>query len=69
MAKVTNETLIADVLKLNQGTATILLRHGMNCVNCPGAQRETLEDAAGTHGMDVENLVEELNLFLTSENS
>jgi len=66
MAKVTNETLIADVLKINQDIAPILLRHGMNCVNCPGAQRETLEDAAGTHGMDVESLVEEINLFLST---
>jgi hybrid cluster-associated redox disulfide protein len=34
---------------------------GMGCVGCPSAQMETLEEAAAVHGMNLDNLLAELN--------
>jgi len=37
------------------------MAHGMGCVGCPGAQMETLEEAAAVHGMNLEHLLAALN--------
>ena len=34
---------------------------GMHCLGCPASQMETLEEACGVHGIDVEEVVEKLN--------
>ena len=39
---------------------------GMHCLGCPGAQAETLEEAAMVHGLDGELLVEKINAFLAA---
>ena len=67
MAKATKEMVISDVLQLGDGVVPILRRAGMNCVGCPSARNETLEQAAVVHGMDVEGLVEEINLYLDTQ--
>jgi hybrid cluster-associated redox disulfide protein len=69
MAKVTKDTLIGDMLRLDAGIAPILMRAGMHCVGCPSAQGETLEEAAVVHGMESEGLLEEINLFLSQKSA
>lgn len=66
MAKVTKDMLIGDILKKDtgRGIAEILMRAGMNCVGCPSAARETLEQAGMVHNMDTDELIEEINLYL-----
>jgi len=66
MAKANKDMLIGDLLRLNEGIAPILMRAGMNCVGCPSARGESLEQACEVHGMEVDNIVEEINLFLQS---
>lgn len=66
MAKVTPETIIADVLKLNKGTIPIFLNNGMHCLGCPSSSGESIEDACAIHGIDAEKLVKELNEYLES---
>ena len=64
MATVTKEMLIKEVLQVDRQLATILLNHGMRCVGCPSAASETLEQAAATHGIDADELMEEMNTYL-----
>lgn len=59
--KITEKTIIADILKINPNAPEILMRNGMGCIGCPSAQMEMLEDAALIHGLDIEKLLEELN--------
>jgi len=66
MKKVTKDMIIADILQIESGIAQILLRAGMNCVGCPAASGETLEEAGITHGIDVDSMVEEINKHLES---
>ena len=67
MAKAVKEMLIGDLLRLSEGIAPILLRAGMNCVGCPSARAESLEQACEVHGMEPEGLLEEINLLLETE--
>ncbi|QEK11648.1 DUF1858 domain-containing protein [Crassaminicella thermophila] len=59
--KITKDTLISDVLKMNPKAAEILIEFGMGCLGCPSSQMESLEQAAEIHGIDLEKLLEELN--------
>ncbi|MCT4594974.1 MAG: DUF1858 domain-containing protein [Anaeromicrobium sp.] len=59
--KITKDSVIAEVLKVNNNAANILMSFGMGCLGCPSSQMETLEQAAEIHGIDLEKLLEELN--------
>ncbi|MCL2740496.1 MAG: DUF1858 domain-containing protein [Oscillospiraceae bacterium] len=67
MAIVTKEMIIADVLKIDEGTGAIFLGKGMRCIHCPSAAGESIEDACAVHGMDVDELVGELNAYIGSQ--
>ena len=67
MAKVTGDMLIKDILQVDRELAVILLNHGMRCVGCPSAASETLEEAAVSHGFNPDELIEEMNVFLSTK--
>lgn len=67
MAMVTKDMIIADILKLDRGTVPILLNSGMHCLGCPSSSGESLEDACAIHGIDADQLVEELNKYLATK--
>lgn len=67
MAKVTKDTLIGELLRMDMGIAQILFECGMHCPGCPSAQMETLEEAAFVHGFDAELLVEKINAYLAAK--
>ena len=52
---------IGELLEKYPEKAEILLNAGMHCLGCPASQEETLEEACMVHGIDVEELVENLN--------
>ena len=52
---------IAEALKLKPAIAGVLMGKGMHCLGCVIAQGETIEQAAEVHGLDVEELMQELN--------
>ncbi len=54
-------TKIGELLEMAPEKADILLQAGMHCLGCPASQAETLEEACDVHGIDVEELVKELN--------
>ncbi|MBD3372441.1 MAG: disulfide oxidoreductase [Candidatus Coatesbacteria bacterium] len=58
----TAATLVADVLKGPPGPAGVLKRHAdADCTNCPAAAEATLELYALLHGLELEELLAELN--------
>ena len=64
MAKVTKDTMIGDLLQIDQNVAPLLLNIGMHCLGCPSSQMETIEEAAMVHGIDPDDLVVEINTFI-----
>ncbi len=54
-------TKIGDLLEQYPDKADILLEAGMHCLGCPASQAETLEEACAVHGIDVDELVKQLN--------
>lgn len=52
---------IGELLEKYPEKAQILGAAGMGCLGCPAAQAESIEEACQVHGIDVEELMAELN--------
>ena len=59
--KIEKTTKIGELLEAFPEKSEILLAAGMHCLGCPASQAETLEEACMVHGIDVEELLVELN--------
>lgn len=52
---------IGELLEKYPEKTNTLLDAGMHCIGCPASLNETLEEACLVHGIDVDELVKELN--------
>lgn len=66
MAKVNKDMMILDVLQFGnqEEVAKVLFSYGMHCLGCAIARHETIADAAATHQVDVNELVDAINKVL-----
>lgn len=64
---ISKDMTIAEIIQTDQNIIPILLDSGMHCVGCPSAQGESLEEACMVHGIEVEDLVEQINSYLSAE--
>ena len=55
--KFDKDMLIGDLLE----QAPEKLEAGMHCLSCPASQMESLAEACEVHGIDVDELLDELN--------
>ena len=62
--KVTENMLLSEILEADPDPTEVLLRHGLNCLGCPGARSENLKEAAEGHGIDLKKLIDDLNDFM-----
>ena len=61
MKKITKEMTFAELIEYDSKTAMKLAQNGLFCGGCPMAQFETIENGAAAHGIDVDELLKELN--------
>ena len=67
---ISKDMLIGEILAVDIGIAKFLLEMGMHCLGCPSARGESLEQACEVHGVDVDELIVQINEYLSlSENS
>ena len=59
--EINKDMTIGELLEKAPEKAQILLDAGMHCLGCPASQAETLEEACEVHGIEVEDLLNELN--------
>ena len=55
------DTLIGDIIDQDPEKINVLIEAGMHCIGCPASQMETIEQACEVHGIDVNDVLEELN--------
>ena len=67
MASITKDTIIGEILDMDQTTAPFFLEMGMHCLGCPSSRGETVEQACMVHGVDVDALVKKLNEHLANK--
>ena len=61
MEEITKDMKISEILALNELIAPYLMQNGMGCVSCAASHAESLEEACEAHGIDVDDLTEDLN--------
>ncbi len=59
--EINKEMTIGELLEKVPEKAEILLNAGMHCLGCPASQAESIEEACEVHGIDVEELMKQLN--------
>lgn len=55
------KTTITDIVETYPETFEVFMSHGMHCIGCMAAEFETVEEGANAHGIDVEELMKDLN--------
>lgn len=65
MARTVNkDMLMGKLVRMDPVIVEVLLREGMHCIGCSSSQMETLEQACMVHGLDVDEVVEDINMVL-----
>ncbi|HOV69561.1 MAG TPA: DUF1858 domain-containing protein [Clostridia bacterium] len=59
---------ISDILEKDRALAEVFLRHGLFCIGCPAASQETVEEACISHGVDADDLINDINEFIKNKN-
>ena len=57
---ITKDTIIADILKEAPHAVPLFQSVGMNCLGCAMASGETLGEACSAHGVNPEDLLNQL---------
>lgn len=61
MAKISKEMTFHQVMRMHPDVLKVLAKFQLGCVGCMGAQQESLEKGAQAHGLDIDELLQELN--------
>ena len=59
--KITKDMTFHQVLQLSPEVAKVLGKFNLGCIGCMGAINETLEQGAIAHGLDVNDILTDLN--------
>lgn len=65
--QITKDTIIGDILDIDNTTAPIFFSIGMHCLGCPASRGETIEQACMVHGVDPDELVKKLNEHISAK--
>ena len=66
-ANIKKTMTFAEILEKNPEVAETLMNKGMHCIGCPMSVQETLEQGALAHGLNVDELVKEINETLNKK--
>lgn len=58
---ITKDWSITDIVEKYPETAEILMNYGMHCFGCMAARFENIEQGALAHGINVDELMKDLN--------
>ena len=65
--QVTRETIIGDILDMDQTTAPYFMEIGMHCLGCPASRGESIAEACMVHGTNADELVAKINAHLAKK--
>lgn len=66
--EITKQTTMGDMLDYDGGIALILMQSGMHCVGCPSSIGESLEEACMVHGINCDEVLEQIKSYLATRN-
>ncbi|MCD6288701.1 MAG: DUF1858 domain-containing protein [Candidatus Hydrogenedentes bacterium] len=67
--KVTKKTTIQKALQIHPAVTQVFKKLELRCIGCGGAAAETLELCARTHGIDPDELVDQINRAISEKSN
>jgi len=67
MGKITKDMTVMDVVNKYPQSIKVFFEHGLFCIGCNAAYRETVEQGAAAHGINADELITKLNQALPKE--
>lgn len=64
---ITKETTMGELLSIDRGVAVVLMNAGMHCIGCPSSIGESLEEACMVHGIEVDELLKNINEYFANK--
>jgi hybrid cluster-associated redox disulfide protein len=64
--RITKNMIIEEVVQQFPETVQVFSRYGVVCVGCSAAQYDNIEQGAVLHGLDADQLVQELNACIAA---
>ncbi|MBI2001957.1 MAG: DUF1858 domain-containing protein [candidate division NC10 bacterium] len=64
--QITKEMKIEEVVQQFPETIQVFSRFGVGCLGCSAAQYDNVEQGAAIHGLDTEQLLQELNACIAA---
>jgi hybrid cluster-associated redox disulfide protein len=58
---ITKDMTFAQVMGMHQDVIKVLAKYNLGCIGCMGAQAESLEQGCSAHGLNVDDVVKDLN--------
>lgn len=62
--KITKEMSIIEIIQTCPQAGEVFAKYGLGCIGCAAARYENLEAGAKVHGVDPDQMVEEINALL-----
>lgn len=59
--KFNKDMTFAQAMQTSPAVANVLRKYNLGCIGCMGAQNESLEQGCNAHGLDVNELLKDLN--------
>jgi hybrid cluster-associated redox disulfide protein len=66
-AKITKDMLLGEVIAKYPDAFEVFMKHGLHCAGCGAAFSETVEQGAEAHGIDLKELLKDLNKASTKK--
>ena len=64
---ITKEMTMGELLSIHRGVAVVLMNAGMHCIGCPSSIGESLEEACMVHGIEVDELLKNINEYFANK--
>ena len=64
---ITKEMTMGQLLSIDRGVAVVLMNAGMHCIGCPSSIGESLEEACMVHGIEVDELLKNINEYFANK--
>ena len=61
MPKITKNMTMGEIVQKYPETVDVMIKHGLHCVGCHLAAMETVEQGAIGHGIDLDELLKDMN--------
>ena len=58
---VTKDMTFAQVMRMHPDVVKVLAKYNLGCIGCMGAQAESLEQGCSAHGLNVDEVLKDLN--------